>query len=190
MRPPRVDRSLHRTLQIDTNRINSRANLTYMNQLERWHHHGVIRIEMSEIAHNEVLASRSYKMFEKAVRYIFSETLVGTPEEKELMDKIEFVLFPHGAKDSNQRNDVEIAFNAIKYAGGFLVTADGGSKRQPGGFLGRKEELAALGLRVMTDEEAVRELQENIRRRDNRAQMFHEKFGSELPDWIGKDAVA
>jgi hypothetical protein len=65
----------------------------------------------------------------------------------------------------NEANDVEIAFNANKY-GAILVTADGGSRRQPGGILGNRVALARLGVQVMSDGEAVALVREKIQERD------------------------
>ena len=46
-------------------------------------------------------------------------------------------MFPNGAKDDNELNDVRIVCEAKKYEA-ILVTGDGGSKAQPGGILGNR----------------------------------------------------
>ncbi len=181
-----TERSLSRMFQIDTNRINSRGRLENMNRLEKWHEDGVILIEMSEVAQKECIADRDRKRAEKTFGYIFSETLADTTEEQELLTRIERILFPEAVKIQNEKNDVEIVFNAKKY-GSILVTADGGSKSQPGGILGHKEQLAGLGIQVMSDEEAVQLVRSLIARRDRLATRMHERFGVPLPDWVGKD---
>jgi hypothetical protein len=39
----------------------------------------------------------------------------------------------------------------------------------------------------MSDVEAVDYVRGLINKRDKRAQMLHEKYGFELPSWVGKD---
>ena len=95
-------------------------------------------------------------------------------------------MFPQGAKNQNQKNDIEIIFNANKY-GSILVTADGASKSQPGGILGHKAELKILGIDVMSDQEAVDYIRNLIQKRDQRAIKMNKSFGLHLPDWVGKD---
>lgn len=51
---------------IDTNRINAKSRLTYMNILERWYKDDVIYLEMSEVAQNEAIKSGSPMRTEKA----------------------------------------------------------------------------------------------------------------------------
>lgn len=47
-----------------------------------------------------------------------------------MFEKIEEVIFPSAIKNENQRNDVQIVCEAIKYAA-ILETGDGASKSQP-----------------------------------------------------------
>ena len=181
-----IDRYVFRSFQIDTNRINSRGHCPNMNQLEQWYRDGVIQMDMSEVAQRESRADRDQKRVEKTFDYVYSETLANTHEEQEWLRKIETILFPKGAKNSNQRNDVEIVFNANKY-GSILITADGASKSQPNGILGHKVGLKELGIVVMSDEEAVTYVRDLIQKRDQQAIKEYEIFGVQLPDWIGKD---
>ncbi len=67
------------------------------------------------------------------------------------------------------------------------MTADGGSKSQRGGMLGRREELAALGVRMMRDHEAVEYVRDEIRRRDDLARQIAAHTGQPVPDWVGED---
>jgi hypothetical protein len=157
-----------------------------MNQLEQWHRDGVIQLEMSEVAQKESRVGQDHKRVEKTYGYVYSETMASTREEQELLHKIETILFPKGVKNLNQRNDVEIVFNAEKYRA-ILVTADGASKSQPGGILGHKAELKELGIIVMSDEEAVGYIRDLIQTRDQQAIKDHERSGVPLPDWVGKD---
>lgn len=75
---------------------------------------------------------------------------------------IEKAIFPEGAKTPNQKNDVDVVFNALKYCG-ILITRDGASRRQRGGILGAANQLAPHGLRIMTPEEAVDFLRSRMR---------------------------
>ena len=105
---------------------------------------------------------------------------------QERLQQIERILFPQGAHNDNQRRDVEIVFNAGKY-GAILVTNDGDSRSQPGGILGNRAALAAIGIRVVTDDEAVQMVREAIRNRDDMARKQAEYNGTPLPAWVGQD---
>ena len=115
-------RRIYRYFQIDANRINSSGRLEYMNQLEKWHKDKVIKIKMAQPAQDEA-AHGSRDRAKKAYRYIFTMTESHTPEEAGLLKFIECILFPQGASAQNEKNDVEIVFNAWKY-GHTLVTND------------------------------------------------------------------
>lgn len=179
-------RDLPLSFHIDTNCINARESLPNMNQLESWHNDGVIYIEISQKAQDEASQGKSVDRARKANNYIYTETLARTPREREFLRKISNILFPTGIQKSNQWNDVEIVFNAWKNQC-ILITNDGGSKRQPGGILGNQKRLAQLGIRVMSDSEAVNKVKEAIKKRDDRATRRASKSGEELPDWVGKD---
>ncbi|MCK4261634.1 hypothetical protein KAW55_01275 [bacterium] len=181
-----IERYVYLDFQIDTNRINSRGRLKNMNQLEKWHDDGVIVIEMSEVAQKEAIDSRDQKRLSKTTGYIYSKTLSHNIEEQELMKKIERILFPSGARNRNEKNDVEIIFNAKKYRF-ILVTSDGGSKSQPGGILGHKAELKKLGIEITSDKDAVQHVKSKIMKRDQHAISRHQKYGLPLPEWVGKD---
>jgi len=137
-----------------------------MNTLEMWHKNKVIKIRMAQPAHDEA-AYGDRKRARKAYGYIFTMTECHTPKELQMLKHIESILFPKGAITDNQKNDIEIAFNAWKYAC-ILVTNDGGSRRQPGGILGNRDKLKNVGIEVVTDEEAVALVQQLIQERDNR----------------------
>lgn len=183
---PMVERFIYRSFQIDTNRINSRGELQNMNRLERWHQDGVIHLDMSEVAHDEARAGGSARRTNKALGYIFTMTQASTLNEQEQIRTIERILFPHGAQTENERNDVEIVFNAQKYSR-ILVTNDGASKSQPGGILGKRSELARIGVTVMRDSDAVAYVENAIRRRDALARQIAEHSGVGLPKWVGLD---
>jgi hypothetical protein len=180
------ERYVHLDFHIDTNCVNARALLSDMNRLERWHEEGIICIEMCRKAQDEAAQGQGAARARKAGSYIYSETMAGTPQEQEILGKINRILFPDGAKTSNQWNDVEIVFNAWKYKN-ILVTNDGGSKRQPGGILGNRERLADLGIRAMSPSEAVSEVEQAIQKRDHHVMLRIMKTGEEPPDWVSRD---
>lgn len=162
-------KNIHIVFQIDTNRINAKQDRIYMNQLENWHNDEIIFIEMSRVAQEEILRENRKSIYsitrkKKVYCYTFSETCADTQEETFMLKTIENILFPLGAKNISENNDVEIVFNAWKY-GCILITDDGDSKRQPGGILGNKKKLKEIGITVMRDYEAVDYVRNKIKYR-------------------------
>lgn len=134
---------------------------------------------MSDVAHAEAMAGRDARRSCKAVRYVYSfgfEHEAGVPE---MHSRIAAALFPQGCRSQNDVNDVRIVYNAWKYQY-VLVTADKA-------ILHKRDELAELGLIVMTDAEAVQLVEERIRERDAEAQYDAGEIGDPLPWWVGKD---
>ena len=87
----------------------------------------------------------------------------------------------------NEENDVLIILHA-KQNHCILVTNDGGSKRQPKGMLGNNERLLnEIGVKVMSDTEAVELVEGKIIERDDRARRIAQRFCETLPEWVGKD---
>jgi hypothetical protein len=173
-------------LHIDTNLINARQKLEAVNQLQKWAADGVILINMSGTAHEEAQAGGNVRRSEKANQQQFTMTSPAQPDEARFK-AIESVLFPDGASDENHKNDVRIVADAIHYVA-ILVTQDGGSRSQPGGILGNRDELAArFAVRILTPDEAVAFVREKIRERDDFNRQVVREFGSELPDWTDKD---
>ena len=179
-------RYIHKAYQIDTNMINARQTLPSMNKLEKWGDDEVIRIDMSEIALNEASAGKNSVRTKKAQSHIYSLTKSTTPQEQDMMSRIERIIFSAGADNANQKNDVEVIFNAWKY-GRTLVSNDGGSKKQPGGILGNATKLWKIGIKVLRDSEAVKEVEAAIEKRDRMAQLVFESTGEPLPAWVGND---
>lgn len=70
-------------------------------------------------------------------------------------EEIGRIVFPHGIKSDCQRHDIE-ALLTVKMSCGYFVTSDGGSKKQPGGILGNKSQLAILGIEVLNFSEALK----------------------------------
>lgn len=173
-------------LHIDTNLINARQKLIPVNQLEKWSADGVILINMAGTARNEALAGGNAQRLRKANQQIFTTTAPEDPGAGQFK-AIETLLFPGGAHDENQRNDVRIVADAIHYAA-ILVTNDGGSKSQPGGILGNRRALSQqVGVRILSAEEAVDFVRSKIRERDNFNRQVAREFGGTLPNWTDKD---
>ena len=179
-------RNTGRWFTIDANRINARQLDKEMNLLERWHEDGVIDIIISEPASNEALKAGSPDRFKKARRYFHSQTLATTSAEREQLRLISYALLGRDVRNNNEVYDVEILFNTKKYPGG-LITEDGLSKRQPVGILGRKAELAALGIQIYRTSEAIDLVRKCIRIRDMRATQLARKSGEPIAEWVGKD---
>jgi hypothetical protein len=173
-------------LHIDTNLINSRQKLPAVNQLEKWFEDEVILINMSGTAHREAQADGDVLRTAKANQQIFTATPAAEPPDARFKE-IEGILFPGGARDENERNDVRIVVDAIHYQA-ILVTGDGGSKRQPGGILGNRDKLwDRYRLQVFSPDEAAEYVRHKIRERDSFNERVVKEHGSELPEWTGKD---
>ena len=171
-------------LHIDTNLINARQKLAAVNQLEKWYDDEVILINMSATAHGEAQADGNAMRTRKANQNIFTATPPVEPTDPQFR-KVESALFPDGARDENQLNDVRIVCEAAKYAA-ILVTGDGGSKTQPGGILGNRHKLKDL-VKILSPDEAVDFVRQKIQERDEFNIQFVKEFGGELPPWTGHD---
>lgn len=180
------DRNVYLDFQLDTNRINAKSNLVYMNILEHWHENDVIYLDIAEAAQIEASQGNSSLRSEKAFSYIASETLATTTSEQKLLRQIQGILFPNGFLSESERYDVEIVFNAYKYYR-ILITNDGGSKRQPGGILGNRDRLKQLGIQVTRDHESVELVKNKILKRDKIAKLVSSKTGERLPAWVDND---
>jgi hypothetical protein len=172
-------------LQIDTNRINSRGKLDAMNQIEKWKDDGVVLTNMSGVSFKEALAGNDPSRTRKAYQQIFTLTDTSIDKSSSQYKKISSILFPKGVKNMNEENDVKIVYEAAHYSA-ILITNDGGSRKQPGGILGHREELRDL-VQIMTDDEAVTFIKQKIFERDNRARFDATGSGEALPDWVEKD---
>lgn len=172
---------------IDANRANAKGLLVAMNQLQKWDEDGVISLVMSDTARDEIARGGSAARLRRVDGQIYTRTVITTDEQFRAKDKIEAILAPAGVQNQNQENDVDIVFQAY-HNKLLLITNDGGSRRQPGGMLGNRKRLdEALGIKIITDEEAVDHVRGLIRARDDRAKWWHDHDGLPLPDWVGVD---
>lgn len=169
---------------IDTNLLNAKQKLPEVNQLEKWANDEAILINMSSTARDESLAGNNLLRVKKANTHIFT---VSEPidEDDPLYKRIESYIFPGGAKDENQKNDVRIVCEAKKYQA-ILVTNDGGSKKQPGGILGNRDKFKDLVM-VMNPMEAVKHICRYIQERDQISRQASLAEGCPLPFWVGID---
>ena len=169
-------------LHIDTNLINAKQKLGAVNQIEKWAADEVILVNMSGTAHVEAQADRHPVRTRKANQQIFTATPVARDD---LFYKIAEALFPHGVANRNQENDVCIVHEAAKYHA-ILVTSDGASKSQPGGILGNRDKMHGF-VTILSPEEAVEFVRNNIRERDEFNARVAQQIGAEMPEWAGKD---
>lgn len=173
-------------VMIDTNAINAKQRIAALNQIERWRADEVIMLLMPEPAYVEAIAGDDDKRRAKAGTQVRTNSSRITAEQKARFSAIERALFPEGAADDSQRNDVEIVFQAADW-GYILVTSDGDSKRQPRGILGARDELAALGITAMRPEEALDHIRSRISDRDRRVAANCAATKTLAPQWLGKD---
>lgn len=158
-----------------------------MNQLEALACNGVIELHMSEPAFREARNGNNTDRTAKAMENIISPTFANTNEEQTKLRKICEILFPNGAKDKNQQNDIEIVFNAGKYCY-VLVTNDGGSKSQPGGILGNAQRLKKeLNIEIMSDIQTVKLVKRRIEDRDALCKYVANENNQQIPAWVGQD---
>jgi hypothetical protein len=180
------ERRIFREFVVDANCVNSRARIPAMNRLESWARNGVIRLLTTEIAQKEMLAGGDAVRSEKALAYIFTMSAITSESERKMLAQIERILFPSGVQSQNQQNDAEIVFNAGKYLRP-LITNDGGSKSQPGGILGNRTSLSAIGVSVLSPDEAAAQVEREIAFRDSSARRMAATLGVPVPPWVGED---
>jgi hypothetical protein len=178
-------RLTHICFTVDTNCVNARQRMAAMNQLEQWAEDELIQLLTAETAQAEMVVGNNIDRQKKAYNFIYTISKIITSEELDKRQLIEKVIFPEGAKTQNQKNDVDIVFNAGKYPCP-LITNDGASKSQPGGILGNREKLSALGIRVITPDEAVAQVRQAIQQRDDYARQWASVHREALPSWVGR----
>jgi hypothetical protein len=180
-----ISRCVNQLFHLDTNRINSKQGLLNINRLEKWQKDGVILMELSSTARDECTTDPGSKRTEKANEYLYAIPADRARDQK-LLEQIGNIIFPGGPKSDDQKKDALIVYTAAYY-NAILVTADGNSKKQPRGILGSQADLRAIGVRVMTDEEAVRHVEALVADRDAPIRLVCTRTGQPLPDWVGKD---
>jgi len=179
-------RCVGRIFHLDANRINARQDDRSMNKLEQWKADGVIRLLMSDTAYDEAGRDSALRL-QKTRDYTWIKYNTVDGADFDVQRRIEKVLFPRGAQNQNQRNDVDILFKAERLQH-VLITSDGGSKRQPGGMLGNASELARLGVLVLSAEAAISQIKQLIFERDAEVRTLAAQLGLSLPVWVGADS--
>lgn len=131
-----------------------------MNELELLASKGLCELLMPKVAWSEAEKGTDILRKEKAWSYYFIG-LTGTNSQQYWFKRIENIVFPSGANNQNQINDVWILVTT-REMGYPIVTNDGDSKSQSGGMLGNKDQLKALGIKVLRDFEAVKLVKNNL----------------------------
>ncbi len=176
-------RNLGLVYQLDANIINAEQRDSSVNQLEEWHKRNVIFLEMPRPAYDEAgsgIGLLSEKRREKSDEYTFVSS-TGSLGAEGWRKLIEQIVFPGGAKQQNERNDVSILLVA-KMAGATLVTRDRTHIIKKADIL-----LSVAGISVLTAKQAVSEVRKRLRCRDAIANNVARITGCELPAWVGKD---
>ena len=150
---------------IDTNLINARGSLPAMNQIEKWAADEIILVNMSGVSFKEALAGNNALRTKKALAQLFTLTDENIDTTCQRYCEIENAIFPDGAKNENQHNDVKVVYDAAHW-NAILVTRDGASNSQPGGILGNRDQLRKF-VQIMSDTEAVEFIRSKITERDH-----------------------
>ena len=174
-------RNLKRFYQLDANLINARQKLRHINQLERWFkkYRRVIILEMPSTAYNEASFGDKRRR-QKAEDYTWISTNDSLGGEEEFCRLIENIVFPNGAKNQSDKNDISNLLDA-KRSGTTLITNDNRH------ILRNAHGLLAHGIRAVIPAQAVEEIRQLILLRDKFARDVAELTGCKLPNWVGKD---
>ncbi len=170
---------------IDTNLINARCSLASMNQIEKWASDEIILVNMSGVSFKEAQAGNNAVRTRKAFAQIFTLTAENIDATCDRYREIEKIIFPDGAKNDNQHNDVKVVFDAAHWHA-ILVTRDGASNSQPGGILGNRDQLRKF-VQIMSDTEAFEFIRSKIAERDDFNRLLSKETGCPLPAWVGHD---
>ena len=183
MNPER--RELYKEFIVDANCVNARQEIPAMNKLEQWAADEIIDLWTTEIAQSEMAAGNNSARKEKAYKFVYIKSEIQ-PEDTPMLDCIEKIIFPNGAVNQSQENDVETVFCSKKHPFP-LITNDGDSKSQPRGILGSRSALSKIGIKVLRPEEAVAQIKQLIKDRDDSACKLQTLYEGDLPWWVGKD---
>ena len=138
---------------LDANRINARQNDDLVNRLESWNERGLISLYMSRTAYDEARCGSNQRAI-KADDYVWIDVEEGIRRSPQLFGSIEKILFPLGAKDENELNDVRIVF-AAQQTRATLITKDGNTLRNA-------HLLAPFGITVISTLAAVEEISASL----------------------------
>lgn len=142
---------------LDANACNARQQIEELNELERLADVGKIELMYTESTWNEARFGSEERRTKVDRRYFLGLDEFG--ENASLVNSwrkdIGQVVFPRGVVNERQRRDIE-ALLVVKISGGYFVSNDGGSNKQPGGVLGNRDALASCGIKVFSFAEALR----------------------------------
>jgi hypothetical protein len=168
---------------LDANRVNARGSLPNICELEKWHHRGVIALEWSAPVYDELAHDApDGRHWNKISGSLVANPAITTPSEQCQLDEIEGIVFPGGTRDNTERNDALALFTAKKYFAIFVTNDGGGGK--PRGILTHKESLASIGVRVVSDEEAVTMVRARLNECARTERQLAEVSGESEPPWI------
>lgn len=174
------------TFHLDTNLICARGKNKCVKNLERWVKNNVINLDMSRTAYNEAQVNNKLRKKKTISKFIWIQ--INYDPDDEYLKLIERILFPSGAKNQNQINDVVIVYTA-RQVGAMLISNEGNSNRQRKGILGNAERLKEIGVYVWSAKKAVLKINDLIQKRDILARQVAEEQGLALPRWVGKDNI-
>lgn len=190
-----IKRELDRiAFYLDTNMINARGKLEYMNKLEKWRDMEIILMDMPKTAFLEAQQGTNNveERRKKVFNYLWGKTDIISEQQFKVLQSIQEILFPDGILETdpyknNKWNDVDIVFTA-KEVGAILISNDGNSRRQAGGILGNKDRLKTeLNIRVMTDKEAYYYVLDQLHIRNKHIEEYCRRTGERLPEWLYSD---
>jgi hypothetical protein len=184
-----ISRYLGRSYHLDANLVYAKrrdGDWEHLLQLQKWGRYPdgkigtrVIDLFMSEKAQQEA-ARNDMLRAKKASEHFFIHVVDSFGGEAECKKRIEDILFPLGAKKPKDKNDVTIVYEA-RQDNAILVTND----RKH--ILSKRAELEAIGVRVSSPSDAVREIKSLIEERDRQAREWAKKNRRRRPEWVGKD---
>jgi hypothetical protein len=164
---------------IDSNRINALGRDEHMNRLETWKDDGVIGLRLPEQAQVEIERAGN-KQRKKVLNRLVPLDVITTEKERSTLLIIQSILSRDGCLSKNDRIDALIVFNVQKYLG-ILLTADRN-------LLNKAEKLRlAVGAQIMSAQDAVAFVRQEIHARDKAALSFAARYGLLAPAWVGSD---
>jgi hypothetical protein len=142
-----------------------------LDKIKKWEEDGVITLEVSfSVIDESGRGSHGEPRLSEVDNYVHLEGNNFLGKENEEKKKIEDIVFPNGAKKKNEKMDIQILYD-VRCSGATLITLDGNSNSQPRGILGSKNELENLCIRVLSPLDAVSEIENLIKERDNNAKL-------------------
>lgn len=154
-----------------------------MSELEEWSRRGVIGLEWSEPIYDELSRDALHgRRWQKIRGTLVAHPRITNPNEIKQLAEIKRVVFARGPLNPSEQNDALALFTARKYRA-FFVPHDGAGGK-PRGILTHRNELAALGVHVLTDEEAVAMVRDTLSAVATEERRHMQESGEAEPSWI------